>query len=376
MTKSLTRLIGGYKFLRGSTRAFVTLPGAKEQSKHIEQNPRPEFLPFSHFLTDLHGRQHEYLRISISERCNLRCTYCMPMEGVPLTPNSHLLSTEEIIRIARIFVSEGVNKIRLTGGEPLVRSDVTDLVGQLSQIPGLDTIAMTTNGVNLARRLPALKEAGLSALNISLDTLVPEKFEFISRRPKAGHAKVWRGIDKALELDYSPVKVNCVIMRGLNEDEILDFVDMTKDRDLDVRFIEYMPFDGNKYNTNKMVPYGEMVDIIRSKYPEFKRSGDAPNDTSKAYRVDGFKGKVGFITSMSENFCGSCNRLRMTADGNLKVCLFGNTEISLRDALRDNISDDDLKHVIEAAVKRKKARHAGITNLPSMKNRPMILIGG
>lgn len=300
----------------------------------------------------------------------------MPEEGITLTPNSHLLTTDEIIKIATIFVSEGVKKIRLTGGEPLVRGDVVDIVRRLKQLPGLETVAMTTNGLTLARKLPALKDAGLNALNISLDTLVPEKFEFVSRRPKAGHAKVLHSIEKSLDMGFSPVKVNCVVMRGLNEDEILNFVDITKEKNIDVRFIEYMPFDGNKWNTKKMVSYSEMLQIIREKYPEFRRIADAPNDTSKGFKVEGFKGQVGFITSMSENFCGSCNRLRMTADGNLKVCLFGNTEISLRDSLRQGIPDDELKHLIEAAVKRKKPRHAGVTNLPSMKNRPMILIGG
>jgi len=351
--------------------------GKEKKVYHSNAKVRAEnVLPFSHFLTDLQGREHDYLRISISERCNLRCQYCMPEEGITLTPNSHLLSSDEIIKIARIFVSEGVKKIRLTGGEPLVRGDVVDIVRRLKLLPGLETVAMTTNGVTLSRKLAALKDAGLDALNISLDTLVPEKFEFVSRRPKAGHLKVLNSIEKSIEMDFKPVKVNCVVMRGLNDDEILDFVGLTQDKNIDVRFIEYMPFDGNKWNTKKMVPFSEMLEIIRTRYPDFKRINDAPNDTSKGFKVDGFQGQVGFITSMTENFCGSCNRLRMTADGNLKVCLFGNTEVSLRDALRQGTHDDELKHLIEAAVKRKKPRHAGVTNLPSMKNRPMILIGG
>ena len=168
----------------------------------------------------------------------------------------------------------------------------------------------------------------------SLDTLRAEKFEFISRRPKAGHSKVLEAVEKSLELGYNPLKINCVVMRGLNDDEILDFVELTREKAVDVRFIEYMPFDGNKWDTRKMVPYSEMLDMIQAKYSEFSRIADAPNDTSKGYKVAGWRGQVGFITSMSENFCGSCNRLRLTADGNLKVCLFGNTEISLRDCLR------------------------------------------
>jgi len=343
-----------------------------------EPQPQPEkaFLPFSHFLTDTLGRQHDYLRISISERCNLRCSYCMPEEGVPLSPTPSLLSADEIIRLAGVFASEGVTKIRLTGGEPLVRADCTNIVARLKALPGIQTVAMTTNGLTLARRLPELKAAGLDALNISLDTLVPDKFQFISRRPRAGHAKVLKAIDTALELGYSPVKVNCVVMRGLNEDEITNFVEKTRDENIDVRFIEYMPFDGNKWNTKKMVPYSDMVEIIRKKFPDFKRIADAPNDTSKGYKVPGFLGQVGFITSMSENFCGSCNRLRLTADGNLKVCLFGNTELSLRDSVRSGSSDQQLREQVGAAVGRKKPRHAGMAALPAMKNRPMILIGG
>jgi len=341
-----------------------------------EKSPEASFLPFSSFLTDLHGRQHDYLRISISERCNLRCQYCMPEQGVDLTPSTQILSADEIVRIAGIFVSEGVNKIRLTGGEPLVRRDCVDIVRRLAVLPGLQTVAMTTNGLSLYRKLPDLRTAGLTHLNISLDTLVPAKFEFISRRPKAGHAKVLRAIDASLELGYTPVKVNCVVMRGLNEDEIVNFVEQTKDRNIDVRFIEYMPFDGNKWNTKKMVPYQEMLDIITSRFPQFSRAEDAPNDTSKAWKVPGFKGQVGFITSMSDQFCGSCNRLRVTADGNLKVCLFGNSEISLRDAIRNNKDDSELKSLIETAVKRKKPRHAGMNVLAGMKNRPMIKIGG
>ena len=168
----------------------------------------------------------------------------------------------------------------------------------------------------------------------SLDTLRPEKFEFISRRPKAGHSKVMAAIEKSLELGFDPLKVNCVVMRGLNDDEILDFVELTREKNVDIRFIEYMPFDGNSWNTKKMVPYNEMLDIITGAYKDFQRVDDAPNDTSKGWKVPGFRGQVGFITSMSEHFCSSCNRLRLTADGNLKVCLFGNTEISLRDHLR------------------------------------------
>lgn len=183
-------------------------------------------------------------------------------------------------------------------------------------------------------------------------------------------------IDCALELGYNPVKVNCVVMRGLNEDEVCNFVEMTQNKAIDVRFIEYMPFDGNKWNFKKFVPYSEMLESISKTWPNVEKVSDHPNDTSKAYKVPGFSGQFGFITSMSEHFCGSCNRLRITADGNLKVCLFGNSEVSLRDSLRAGTSEEELLEIIGAAVGRKKKQHAGMFNIAKQKNRPMILIGG
>lgn len=333
----------------------------------------------SEVLADTFGRQHDYLRISLTEKCNLRCQYCMPEQGVPLTHRSKLLSTDELIDLAQIFANEGVTKIRLTGGEPLVRKDVIEIVSRLKGLEGIQQVAMTTNAIVLAKKLDDLKKAGLDLINISLDTLEEKKYAFVTRRPAAGFQRVMDAIDKAIDYGYAPLKINCVVMRGLNDDEIVDFVAWTKDKPVDVRFIEYMPFDGNKWNDKKMVSYHEMVSIIRQTYPDFQRCQhqDHQNDTSKAWKVPGFQGSVGFISSMTDNFCGTCNRLRLTADGNLKVCLFGNTEINLRDPLRDaQVSKEDMKQLIEAAVKRKKAKHAGMMNLVNMKNRPMILIGG
>ncbi|XP_068414216.1 molybdenum cofactor biosynthesis protein 1 isoform X4 [Eschrichtius robustus] len=356
------------RVLRSSVRscssgAPVTQPHPGEPSQPAVEVPsgRRRFLrehaaPFSAFLTDSFGRRHSYLRISLTEKCNLRCQYCMPEDGVPLTPKADLLTTEEILTLARLFVKEGVDKIRLTGGEPLIRPDVVDIVAQLHQLEGLRTIGITTNGINLARLLPQLQKAGLSAINISLDTLVPAKFEFIVRRK--GFRKVMEGIHKAIELGYSPVKVNCVVMRGLNEDELPDFVALTEGLPLDVRFIEYMPFDGNKWNFRKMVSYKEMLDTLRQQWPELEKLPEEESSTAKAFKIPGFRGRVSFITSMSEHFCGTCNRLRITADGNLKVCLFGNSEVSLRDHLRAGASEEELLTVIGAAVGRKKRQHA------------------
>ncbi|KAF2799698.1 molybdenum cofactor biosynthesis prote [Melanomma pulvis-pyrius CBS 109.77] len=371
--------------------------------------------PFSDFLTDSFHRQHDYLRISITERCNLRCLYCMPEEGVPLSPPAHLLTTPEIVYLSSLFVSQGVTKIRLTGGEPTVRRDVVPLMQSIGSLraKGLRELALTTNGISLHRKLDSMVEAGLTGVNLSLDTLDPFQFQIMTRRK--GFDAVMKCIDRILEMKKLganlKLKVNCVVMRGLNERDIVPFVELGREKDLEVRFIEYMPFGGNKWSEGKMISFQEMLDIIRVKYPGLRSVPGHKNDTSKTFEVPGFVGKVGFITSMTSDFCGTCNRLRITGDGNLKVCLHGNDEVSLRDLLRkDNsgepidqeaferikqiemdrregiLSDDttlgwgererELLEVIGAAVKRKAEKHADMGDLKNMTNRPMILIGG
>ncbi|GAA0167788.1 hypothetical protein LIER_22646 [Lithospermum erythrorhizon] len=328
----------------------------------------------SDMLIDSFGRLHTYLRISLTERCNLRCHYCMPAEGVDLTPGPQVLSQSEIVRLASLFVSSGVDKIRLTGGEPTIRKDIEEICLQLSNLKGLKTLAMTTNGIVLAKKLPKLKECGLNLVNISLDTLVPAKFEFMTRRK--GHERVMEAINTAVKLGYNPVKVNCVVMRGFNDDEICDFVELTRDRPINVRFIEFMPFDGNVWNVKKLVPYAEMLDKVGQQFPALQRVQDHPTETAKNFKIDGHQGTVSFITSMTEHFCAGCNRLRLLADGNFKVCLFGPSEVSLRDPLRSGADDDQLKDIIGSAVKRKKASHAGMFDIAKTPNRPMIHIGG
>ncbi|KFM61898.1 Molybdenum cofactor biosynthesis protein 1, partial [Stegodyphus mimosarum] len=345
-----------------TSQRFRTLPS---EMPHVGVSPA---------LIDTFGRSHNYLRISLTERCNLRCQYCMPEEGVPLTPKSHLLTTKEIISLASIFAKLGVTKIRLTGGEPLIRKDIVEIVGALATLKSLNTIAMTSNGITLHKKIEELKKAGLNAVNISLDTLVPAKFEFLTRRK--GWNNVMKSINSCLDQGFNPVKINCVVMREINDDELGSFVRMTEKKNIDIRFIEYSPFNGNKWNKNKLVPYFEMVNRIKNEFPELQRIADQPHDTSKAYKVPDFKGQIGFITSMTKNFCSSCNRLRITADGNLKVCLFGREEISLRDALRQKSSCESLENIISTAVQGKKQQHAGMFNLSKSKNRPMILIGG
>lgn len=330
--------------------------------------------PVSNMLIDSFGRFHTYLRISLTERCNLRCQYCMPSEGVVLTPSPQLLSHDEIIRLADLFVSSGVDKIRLTGGEPTIRKDIEDICFHLSKLKGLKTLTMTTNGIVLAKKLPKLKECGLNSVNISLDTLVPAKFEFMTRRK--GHDRVMEAIDAAIELGFHPVKVNCVVMRGVNDEEICDFVELTREKPINIRFIEFMPFDGNVWNVKKLVPYVEMLDRVRQRFKDVKRLQDSPTDTAKNFTINGHRGIVSFITSMTEHFCGGCNRLRLLADGNFKVCLFGPSEVSLRDPLRAGVDDLGLKEIIGTAVKRKKAAHAGMFDIAKTTNRPMIHIGG
>ena len=301
----------------------------------------------------------------------------MPEEGIDLTASSHLLTADEVERVARLFVAAGVDKIRLTGGEPTVRRDLEDIVARLSALPGLKHVAVTTNGVTLHRRLEALRNAGLDLINISLDTLVPEKFEMLTRR--RGHDRVLKSIRRAVELGYDPVKVNVVLMRGVNDDELLDFVAMTKDDPINVRFIEYMPFDGNKWETQKVVSYAEARGRIADAHPSMTRDQkrDHKTEVAKNFTIDGHRGSVSFITSMTSSFCGGCNRLRVLADGALKVCLFGNNEVSLRDAMRGGATDEELLlDVVAPAVGRKKAAHAGMHDLAKMDNRSMIRIGG
>ncbi|PFH52237.1 hypothetical protein AMATHDRAFT_74301 [Amanita thiersii Skay4041] len=329
----------------------------------------------SPMLVDTFQRKHNYLRISLTERCNLRCFYCMPSEGVELSPAGKLLTNEEVLRLATLFVKSGVTKIRLTGGEPTVRKGLDDIISALNALRplGLQAIAMTSNGLALYRRLPELVEKGLSHLNLSLDTLDPYRFEIMTRR--RGHDAVLRTLDLALSLPLKSVKLNVVVIRGLNEDEILDFVEMTKDNPISIRFIEFMPFTGNKWEKQRMVPSSQLIQQISERHPSLSRGSAELNETAQTWKIPGYQGNIGFISSMSDLFCSTCNRLRLTADGQIKVCLFDPKEVSLRDELRRNATDEELLSVIGQAVKGKHEKHAGMENIDVINNRPMILIG-
>jgi len=340
--------------------------------KQLEALPLP-----AEPLKDRFGRQHSYLRISLAERCNLRCQYCMPENGVPLQPQSHLLSNEEVVRLASWFVENGVDKVRLTGGEPLLRKDLVKLVGNLSDL-GLEHIGMTTNGVTLSRNLPDLVAAGMTHVNISLDSLQADKFAKLTRRPESYHTKVMKAIEDCANILPNRTKINCVVLPD-NADEMQEFAELTKDMPIDVRFIEYMPFNENNWGTGEFVSYQQMLDRIEG----LTRLEDGPNDTTKWWTIPGDTlGRIGFITSMTEHFCGTCNRLRITADGQLKVCLFGTTEVSLRDLMRHKESSHEmLQKLIHYSVQRKHFKlggHKDMVDLQnhSSENRPMTLIGG
>ena len=324
-------------------------------------------------LIDRHGRRHTDLRVSVTDRCNLRCTYCMPPQGIDWTPRAEILTTDEIVRLGTIFVSLGITKIRLTGGEPLARRDLGTIAERLGALPGLKTLAMTTNGISLASRAQGLRDAGLNALTISLDTLKRARFLEITKRDQ--FQAVTDGIEAALKAGFTPLKINVVVMRGVNDDEILDFIAWAKDRPINVRFIEYMPFPDNHWSTGGLMPYAEMRALIERHYPLIPMVG-APTDVGKDFKLQGHQGTVSFVTSMTESFCGGCNRLRVTADGNIKSCLFHPAEKSLRDAMRAGEPDAEIERLILGAVDGKQAAHPPMEELMTMKNRNMIEIGG
>ena len=320
-------------------------------------------------LTDTHGRIHDYLRISLTEKCNLRCHYCMPAEGVPLSPTQ--ITLDEIRRFSTLFSALGVSKVRLTGGEPLVRRDLPEIVETLSS--DFSQIGVTTNGTLLTRKLPPLVDRGLSHVNISLDSLVPAKNEFITRRPNTT-APALKGLEQAVALGCV-TKLNVVAMRNFNDDEFADFAALSQNLPVEIRFIEFMPFDKNDWKTGKFIPQDEIMAKIKERFPEVTPLENDKNSTSRAYQIPGFEGRIGFISSMSKHFCGGCNRLRMTADGHLKVCLFDNGEVNLKELLPTH-SDEQLLEVVQSALNKKAYSHGGINSIIARENRPMVRIGG
>ncbi len=307
-------------------------------------------------LADAFRRPITYLRISVTDRCNLRCTYCMPEAGLPWIPKPEILSFEEIERIVSAAASAGVRSIRLTGGEPLVRRNLARLVGRLSAIPGIDDIALSTNGLLLAEQVEALAEAGLRRANISLDTLRPDRFESIARRP--GLERVLAGIDAAIAAGLAPIKLNCVVMRGSNDDEVVEFANLTRERAVFVRFIEMMPVvDNVDAQRDAYVSADEILERIRAVGTLEPSAGPGGNGPARYFAFPGAPGAVGVISPLSHDYCETCNRVRLTADGRLRLCLFGDYEIDLRTPLREGASRSEIAALLHGGMLIKPERH-------------------
>jgi cyclic pyranopterin phosphate synthase len=305
-------------------------------------------------MQDGFGRRIEYLRISVTDKCNLRCVYCMPEEGLPWLNHGQILRYEEIAEIVAVMAPMGLRSVRLTGGEPLIRRDVAKLVAMLKAIDGIEDIALSTNAVLLADQAEALRAAGVNRLNISLDSLQPDRVDAIARRPGT-HAKIFAGLEAAENTGFSPLKINAVIMRGRNDDELEEFARATIERPWHVRFIEVMPVGENlDISANEYVSSLEMLARLRRMGDLQPVSGPAGNGPATYFQFAGARGTVGVITPMSHNYCDTCNRMRLTADGQLRPCLFGDIQTNLRDALR---AGEPLEPLIRHTLTIKPERH-------------------
>ena len=307
-------------------------------------------------LVDAFARPITYLRISVTDRCNLRCVYCMPEAGLPWIPKAEVLTYEEIVRIVEAGAAAGVRSVRLTGGEPLVRRDLASLVAQLDAVPGIHDIALSTNGLLLSEQLEALVAAGLRRVNVSLDTLREDRFFAIARR--RGLDRVLAGIDAAIAAGLSPVKLNCVVMRGHNDDEVAAFAELTRERAVYVRFIELMPVEDNLgLQRDAYISATEVLDRIRDVEELVPVPGPGGNGPARYYAFPGAAGAVGVITPLSHDYCETCNRVRLAADGRLRLCLFGDHEIDLRTPTRRGASREELTGILRAAMAIKPERH-------------------
>jgi cyclic pyranopterin phosphate synthase len=327
-------------------------------------------------LIDTFGRVHTNLRISVTDRCNIRCFYCMPAENVQFMERSALLTFEEIERFVRVAVPLGLKQIRLTGGEPLVRKDLHVLVALLKGIEGIEDIGLTTNGILLAEQAPALYAAGLRRINVSLDALDPQKFEKITRRH--GFEKVIAGIQAAQDAGFDPVKVNAVAVRGLTEDEIVPFGHFARRTGVEIRFIEFMPLDAdNAWQREKVLFADEIVEKLeREIMPLLPRDGQDPHAPATEFQFADGIGRVGFISSVSHPFCMSCDRFRITADGKLRNCLFSLEETDIRELLRSGAAEEQLAQAIRDSIAAKKEGHEINTARFIQPARPMHAIGG
>jgi cyclic pyranopterin phosphate synthase len=328
-------------------------------------------------LVDSYGRRIKSMRISITDKCNFRCTYCMPAEGLPWLKKAEILSYEEIGRIARIAVSIGIEQIRLTGGEPLARRDVPVLIRLLRSIEGLRSLSLTTNGLLLKQQASALVEAGLTRINVSLDSLVREKFEQITRRDQLD--RVLEGLAELEQYpSIFPIKVNAVARRAFSEEEVLDFVCLARRKAYLVRWIEFMPLDADQIWRKEDILTGkEIKQIIEAEYGPLKPITSADlSETARRYTFSDGIGEVGFINPVSEPFCSSCDRIRLTADGQLRTCLFATQETDLRSVIRSGANDETVAHILRQAVWHKELKHSIGDKQFKRANRSMSMIGG
>src|SRR2546428_7493164 len=328
-------------------------------------------------LADSYGRRIKSMRISITDKCNFRCTYCMPAEGLPWLKKAEILSYEEIERIARVAISIGIEQIRLTGGEPLVRRDIPELVRQLRKIEGLRSLSLTTNGILLKQQAKALAEAGLTRINVSLDSLVREKFAKLTRRDQFD--RVLEGLEEVEKYpSIRPIKINAVAIRGFSEDEALDFVQFARKKSFVMRWIEFMPLDADQiWRKEDILTGGEIKTIIEAAYgPLVPITTGDPSETARRYTFSDGIGEVGFINPVSEPFCSTCDRIRLTADGQLRTCLFATEETDLRAILRSGSDDEAIAHTIREAVWHKELKHYIGDKRFKRANRSMSMIGG
>jgi len=355
------------------------LPHRSEESQGC-QGPDPSpppYLPRERLATviDTLAREITYLRISITDRCNLRCFYCAPVQEMVKVTHADILRYEEFLHLAEIAVSLGMRKLRVTGGEPLIRKGVADFVAALHRLPGVAEVCLTTNGILLAEQAPALWSAGLRRLNISLDSLNPDRY----RRLTGGgdYHRVWEGIHAAADQGFHPLKLNCVILRGVNDDELLDFARLSREHPYHIRFIEFMPLgSASPWRRDYFLPSAEILARLAPLGPLEELPPDPAAGPARRFRFPGAPGEIGFISPLSQHFCGTCNRLRLTADGRLRPCLLDRREIDLKGALRRGASRQELVALFQEAARAKPVCHPAAVQDLAAGPRPMMGIGG
>ena len=331
-------------------------------------------------MNDIYHRKINYIRVSVTDRCNLRCIYCKPAKGFRQLARAQILSYEEIIRLVQLAVSCGISKVRLTGGDPLVRRDIVKLVGAIARLEGVKDLSLTTNGILLDQMASDLYQAGLRRINVSLDSLKKDKYQHITGRD--GMERVVKGIEKARKVGFSPIKINIVVIKGINDDEVLDLAKLSLDNPFHIRFIEFMPIGNDQlWREKKYLSCIKIKEYIEAYKPLVRTAIGGPhhslnNGPAQMFEFKGASGKIGFISPLSNHFCPACNRIRLTADGKIRSCLFSNQEIDIRKAMRSGISDGELQQLLIKSIKTKPMGH-NINQYPSLTfSRSMGGIGG